>query len=234
MSANPSNFLDCVQGSELWAKLRCGYITPSRLYDALNVYEKGKNAGKFTAERENYRIELICERLTGNPYPHFVTREMQWGLDHEAEAATEYELDAGVLVERCGFVLHPEVSMFGASPDRLVGDDGLMQIKCPTTKTHLSWKLRKAAVPAEYLAQIQGELSCTGREWCDFVSFDPRLPEHLQLFVQRVHRDDTIISALEREVADFNREIESELRSLLGPQPAAKLLEMPKDDEVEL
>ena len=110
---------------------------------------------------------------------------MQWGLDQEPFARAAYELHAGVLVETCGFVLHPQIARFGASPDGLVGDDQpLIQIKCPTTKTHLEWMMAKT-IPLEHIPQMLAELSCTGREWADFVSFDPRLPEHLQLFVLR-------------------------------------------------
>ncbi len=229
----PGNYLDCEQGSDLWAKLRCGYVTASRAADAIAMIESGKNKGNEKAERKNYRVELICERLTGVPYPQHVTREMQWGLDHENDAAAAYELETGQLVDRCGFVVHPSVSMFGASPDRLVGDDGLLQIKCPTTRTHMEWMLA-GTIPLEHVTQMLAEMSCTGRDWCDFVSFDPRLPEHLQLFIRRYERDDRLIRSLESEIEHFNRELDGVLKLLPpGPQPAAKLLEMPRDDEPE-
>jgi putative phage-type endonuclease len=227
----PGNYLECVQGTELWAKLRCGYITASRAGDVIAVIEKGKNKGQEKADRANYRMELICERLTGVPYPQYVSRDMQWGLDHEAEARAAYEIYSQVLVDTCGFVLHPSIPMFGASPDGLVGDDGLIQIKCPTTKTHLEW-LQADTIPVEHVAQMLAEMSCTGRDWVDFVSYDPRLPAHLQLFGRRYKRDEKLIATLEAEVVHFNSELEAMLLALPpSPQPVAKLLDWPKDEE---
>jgi predicted phage-related endonuclease len=224
----PGNYLECVQGSELWAKLRCGCATASRAADIIATTKKGE-----AAVRAGYRMELICERLTEMPYPQYVSKEMQWGLDHEAEARVAYELHKGELVDTCGFVLHPSIPMFGASPDGLVGEDGLIQIKCPTTKTHLEW-LQAGTVPLEHIPQMLAELSCTGRDWCDFVSYDPRLPAHLQLFVKRYQRDDKLVAAIETEVAHFNRELDSVMQSLpAAPSPVAELLDHNDEDEVQ-
>jgi predicted phage-related endonuclease len=225
----PGNYLECVQGSELWAKLRCGYSTASRSADMIATTKKGESA-----ERAGYRTELICERLTGIPYPRHVTKEMQWGLDHEDEAAAAYELATGELVDKCGFVIHPTVSMFGASPDRLVGDVGLLQIKCPTTKKHLEWMLA-GKIPVEHVPQMLAELSCDPvREWCDFMSYDPRLPEHLQRFIRRYHRDEKLIQALEAEVIHFNSEIDAVIKSLPpGPAPVVKLLDHADPEEMQ-
>lgn len=225
--STPDNYLDCVQGTELWLKLRCGYITASRANDAFSITK----AQEWTAARGHYRTELICERLTGVPYPRYVSAEMQWGLDHEAEARAAYELHAEELVDTTGFVIHPEVSMFGASPDGLVGDDGLIQIKCPTTKTHLDW-LQAGVVPVEHTFQMTAEMSVTGRQWCDFVSFDPRLPAHLQLFVRRYHRHKDCIRALEKAAAEFNEEIERFIAAL-PPAPVVKLLDQANPDELQ-
>lgn len=226
--SGPGNYLECVQGSELWAKLRCGYVTASRAGDVIAVVKKGE-----AAPRKNYRTELICERLTETPYPQIVTRDMQWGLDQEPFARAAYELHAGVLVETCGFVLHPQIARFGASPDGLVGDNGLIQIKCPTTKTHLEWMMAKT-IPLDHIPQMLAELSCTGREWADFVSYDPRLPEHLQLFVLRYQRDEKLIIALEKEVVHFNRELEQVMQSLPGkPQEIVASLDQVDEDEGE-
>lgn len=227
--STPENYLECVQGSELWLKLRCGYVTGSRVSDVIATVKKGE-----AAPRRNYRIELLCERLTGVPYPRYVSQEMQWGIDHEAEARAAYELNQGVLVDTTGFVLHPAISMFGASPDGLVGDDGLIQIKCPTTATHLSWMLA-GVVPVEHCPQMLAEMSCTGRAWCDFVSFDPRMPSHLQLFVRRFERDEKLIAALEGEVIHFNREIEQVMGTLpqAEPSPIVKLLDQSNPEELE-
>jgi len=231
--STPDNYLECVQGSELWAKLRCGYITPSRARDAFDVSQSGKSKGQYKATRADYLTELVCERLTGIPYPHYVSAEMQWGREHEAEARAAYELHAAELVDTTGFVLHPSVSMFGASPDGLVGDDGLIEIKCPATKTHLE-TLRSGVIPIEHCFQLLGELSCTGRQWVDFVSFDPRMPAHLQLFVKRYQRDDKLVAAVEVEVAHFNREIEEAMQSLpAAPSPVAELLDHNDEDEAQ-
>jgi putative phage-type endonuclease len=224
----PGNYLECVQGTELWAKLRCGVATASRAADIIATTKKGESAA-----RAGYRTELICERLTETPYPRFVSKEMEWGIAHEAEARAAYELHMEVLVDTCGFVLHPSIPMFGASPDGLVGDDGLIQIKCPTTKTHLEW-LQAGTVPVEHCAQMLAEMSCTGRDWCDLVSFDPRLPEHLQLFIRRYNRDEKLIAALEAEVIHFNSEIETVMKSLpQGPAPVVKLLDHADPEEMQ-
>jgi hypothetical protein len=137
-----------------------------------------------------------------------------------------------LLVETCGFVLHPDIARFGASPDGLVGEDGLIQIKCPNTTTHLGWMLA-GTVPVEHCPQMLAELACTGRAWCDFVSFDPRLPAYLQLFVRRFERDEKLIAALETEVVHFNAEIEGVLAAL-PQQPQGIVLVMDHVDPDEL
>lgn len=230
----PPNVLSVEQGSREWRQARCGLVTASRCGDVTAV-RKDKTE---SAPRANYRAELMCEILTGQPYPQFVSLEMQWGIEHEAEARVAYELREGVLVDTVGFVIHPEIDRFGASPDGIVGamDDetgGMIQIKCPTTKTHLTW-MRAGVVPLEHMPQMLAEMSCTGRAWCDFVSFDPRLPEHLQLFVCRYHRDDSLIALLEREVQNFNDQVDDELEQLpAAPQKIAEVLDWPCADEVE-
>jgi hypothetical protein len=147
----PGNYLECVQGSELWAKLRCGYSTASRSADMIATTKKGESA-----ERAGYRTELICERLTGIPYPRHVSKEMQWGLDHEDEAAAAYELATGELVDKCGFVIHPTVSMFGASPDRLVGDVGCCRSNAPRPRSIWSG-CRRELIPVEHVPQMLAE-----------------------------------------------------------------------------
>lgn len=229
MTPEISLSLDVVQGSEEWLQARVGLVTGSRCFDAFSKTEKGK----YTAARAKYCSELICERLTNRPYPRKVTPEMQWGIDKEPLARAAYENHAGVLVDTCGFVLHPEIDRFGASPDGLVGDDGLIQIKCPATLTHIAW-LRAGTVPLEHMPQMVAEMSCTGRDWCDFVSFDPRLPRHLQLFVRRFDRDNKLIHAIEANVDHFNAEIDQSLAGLPEkPQAIAEVLEWPKLDEPE-
>lgn len=216
------------QGSALWKQARVGLVTASRCADVIAMTKKGEGA-----DRRNYRTELICERLTGVPYPRYVSAEMQWGINQEPFARAAYELQNDVLVDTVGFVLHPDVDRFGASPDGLVGEDGVLQIKCPNTSTHLSWML-DGVVPIEHMAQMLGELSCTERAWCDFVSFDPRLPEHLQLFVRRFERNDKLIGTLESEVHHFNYELEETLALLPAkPQRIVLAMDAPNADEME-
>jgi YqaJ-like viral recombinase domain len=215
------------QGSELWAEARCGLVTASRCGDVIATTKKAE-----AAARRDYRSELIAEILTGVPYPRFVSQAMQWGIDQEPFARAAYEMQRDLLVETCGFVLHPDMARFGASPDGLVGDDGLIQIKCPNTTTHLGWMLG-GTVPVEHAPQMLAEMACTGRAWCDFVSFDPRLPPHLQLFVRRFERNDSLIAQLETEVIHFNAEIEGVLSSL--PQkPQGVVLSMDQVDVDEI
>lgn len=216
------------QGSPLWIQARVGLVTASRCGDVIATTKKGESA-----DRRNYRTELICERLTGIPYPQFVSREMQWGRDQEAFARAAYEMQRDVLVETCGFVLHPGVAQFGASPDGLVGNDGMIQVKCPNTSTHLGWMMA-GVIPVEHVPQMLGELSCCPeREWSDFVSYDPRLPAHLQLFVRRFAHDQKLIATLESEVVHFNAEIEQVLASL-PQQPQGVVLSMDHTDPDEL
>lgn len=222
--------IHCEQGSDEWKQARVGEITASRSGDVIATLKRGGEA----AERAAYRSELMVERLTGMPYPQSAeyARQVQWGKEQEPFARAAYEMRNDVLVETVGFVVHPKIAHFGASPDGLVGDDGTLQIKCPNTKTHLKWMLA-GTIPLEHVPQMMGEMSCTGRAWCDFVSFDPRLPEHLQLFVRRFDRDQKLISVLESEVDHFNRELD-ELLAALPPKPQGIVLCMDQFDPEEI
>jgi len=216
------------QGSEAWAQARCGLVTASRASDVIAVVRNGE-----AAVRRNYRAELIAEILTNVPYPQFVSQEMRWGSEQEPFARAAYELSRDVLVEVTGFVLHPGVDRFGASPDGLVGSDGLIQIKCPNTATHLSW-LMSGVIPVEHMPQMLAEMSCTQRAWVDFVSYDPRLPDHLSLFVRRFHRDAKLIAVLEREVENFNQQIDELLAALpQKPQGLVECLDRVDESEVQ-
>ena len=219
-----------VQGTEEWRQIRCGNATASRAADIIAMLKKGGEA----ANRRDYRTEIICERLTGVPYPQSAqyARAVQWGKEHEADARTAYELKMGVLVDVVGFVMHPTIERFGCSPDFLVGEDGMGQIKCPDTATHIEW-IRSGTVPIEHIPQLLAELACTKRKWIDFVSYDPRLPEHLQLFVVRYDRNEKLISQLEAEVVHFNAEVDQVIACLpAAPQPIAEVLQMPTPDEL--
>lgn len=222
--------IDCVHGSREWKEARRGLVTASRCADVLAVLKKGGEG----APRKNYRMELASEILTGQVIPHHVTPEMQWGLDQEPFARAAYEIKRNMLVETCGFFVHATVARFGASPDGLVGSQGLTQFKCPTTTTHLAWMLG-GVIPLEHAPQMLAELSCTQREWNDFVSFDPRLPEHLQLFICRMERRsyEPFIAQLETEVTHFNSELDNMLAAL--PQkPQGIVLAMEHVDPNEL
>lgn len=209
---------DIVQGSPEWFAIRCGKVTASRVADVVAKTKSGPSTS-----RVNYMAELIAERLTGQPAERFSNAAMAWGTEKEPEARSTYEFYNGVTVNQVGFVVHPKIEASGASPDGLVGDDGLVEIKCPNTATHLDTLLGQT-VPSKYVSQIQWQLACTGRAHCDFVSYDPRLPEAMRLFIKRMPRDDQRIAELETEVSGFLREIEakiSELNGLYGLENAA-------------
>jgi len=185
------------QRSEEWYAARLGKVTASRLSDVLATIKTGE-----AAARANYRIELVAERLTGKSTPGFTSAAMQWGVDCEPMARSAYETETGLIVTEVGFVDHPTIAMAGASPDGLVGDDGLIEIKCPDTKTHIQTLTSKKA-PSEYIPQMQWQMACTSRQWVDFVSFDPRLPEHLMLEIIRVERDQSLIDKYSESVNRF-------------------------------
>lgn len=211
--------LDIVQGSPEWFALRCGKVTASRVADIVAKTKTGASTS-----RTNYAAELIAERLTGVANEGFTSSAMQWGTDQEPIARIAYEFMNDVDVEQVAFVIHPRIEDSGASPDGLVGSDGLVEIKCPNTATHIE-TLTKAVIPAKYITQMMWQMACTGRQWCDFVSFDPRLPESMQLFVKRVPRDEAVIAELEAEVKTFiSEEVEakvSALRKIYETQEAA-------------
>lgn len=206
------------QGSPEWKALRCGKVTASRVADVVAKTKTG-----YSASRANYLAQLIAERLTGTPAETYTNAAMQHGTETEPEARAAYEFYQGVTVEQIAFVPHPKIDQAGASPDGLVNADGLVEIKCPNTATHLETLLGQA-VPGKYDTQIQFQLACTGRKWCDFVSYDPRMPEHMRLFIKRVARDDKRINELETEIAGFLLEMAiklSELNSIYGEKEAA-------------
>ena len=163
----------------------------------------------------------LAERLTGKAQESFTTKQMQWGTDSEPLARAAYEAETGAMVEEVGLIDHPSIAMAGASPDGLVGDDGQIECKCPDTNTHIETILADA-VPSRYVPQIQWQMACTGRAWCDFVSFDPRMPVEQQLFIKRVQRDDKYITeTLEPEVSRFLAEVEQTTEQLLNWKKAA-------------
>ena len=206
------------QRSPEWFGIRLGKVTASRVSDVIARTRTG-----YSTSRANYAAQLICERLTGNPTEGFTNAAMQWGTDNEPLARDEYAFRVDTDVTELGFANHPKIDMSGASPDGLVGDDGLVEIKCPITATHIDI-LRTGSIADKYHVQMQWQMACTGRAWCDFVSYDPRLPEEMRLFVQRVPRDPARIATLEAEVRAFLDEIDDtldELRNRYMPLPAS-------------
>ena len=197
------------QGTEEWFTIRIGKVTASRVADVIAKTKTG-----YSASRDNYMAQLVCERLTGQKGESFTNAAMQHGTDTEPLARAAYEALKDVLVDEVGFVPHPSIIMAGASPDGLVGDDGLLEIKCPNTATHIETLLSQS-VPGKYNTQMQFQMACTGRQWCDFVSFDNRLPEELQLFVKRVPRDNEFIKQMEDEVVKFLNELEIKIAQLM-------------------
>jgi putative phage-type endonuclease len=196
------------QRSDEWFAARLGKVTASRVSDVVARTKSG-----YSASRANYMAELVCERLTGKQGDSFSNAAMVWGTNTEPMARAAYEALEGILVEELGFVSHPTIEMAGASPDGLVGDDGLVEIKCPNTATHIE-TLLGAEIPSKYVNQMQWQMACTGRKWCDFVSYDPRMPEDMQLFVKRLERSDDTITELEREIEKFLSELEDKIVSL--------------------
>ena len=197
------------QGTEEWFTIRIGKVTASRVADVIAKTKTG-----YSASRDNYMAQLVCERLTGQKGESFTNAAMQHGTETEPLARAAYEALKDVLVDEVGFVPHPTIKMAGASPDGMVGDDGLIEIKCPNTATHIETLLSQT-VPGKYNTQMQFQMACTGRQWCDFVSFDNRLPEELQLFVTRVPRDEVFIRLIEAEIVQFLAELDDKINKLM-------------------
>lgn len=198
------------QGTDAWRAARLGRVTASRVADVVARTKSG-----WGASRANYMAQLIAERLTGTVVEGFTSPAMAHGTQYEAEAIAAYSFRHDAEVAAVGFVPHPTIAMSGASPDGLTGEDGLVEVKCPNTSTHIDTLLGDG-VPSKYLLQIQWQLACTGRGWCDFASFDPRLPESMRLFVRRVPRDDASIAVLERDVKEFLTELDGTVAALLA------------------
>lgn len=185
------------QRSDDWFAARAGKATASSLYKVMAKTKTG-----YGADRANYHAQLVAERLTGRPSDSFSNSAMQWGIDQEANARLAYSELTGESVVELGFVEHPSIAMTGASPDGLVGFDGLVEIKCPNTATHIA-TLTGANIDRKYLLQMQWQMACTERQWCDFASYDPRMPEEMRLHVRRVERDDALLAEIEAELLPF-------------------------------
>jgi putative phage-type endonuclease len=200
--------IEVIQGSPEWFAARCGKVTASRVADIIAKTKTGPSAS-----RENYLAQIVCERMTGKPAESYSNAAMAWGTEQEPFARAAYESAKDVLVEEVGFVPHPNISEASASPDGLVGLFGLVEIKCPNTATHIQTLLDQK-VPEKYNTQMQWQMACTQRQWCDFVSFDPRMAEGLQLFIKRVELDPVYIANLEKEILNFLFDVEHKITQL--------------------
>lgn len=217
LSSSEWDFLDRVdavepvkQGSTQWLQQRVGKVTGSRIKDVMAYLKSGKGE---MATRANYRVELIAEILTGTAQQHFVSDAMRWGVEQEQYARAAYEVRRDAVVDQVGFVGYPTIDRAGGSPDGLISNDGGVEIKCPETTTHVKWMLSRE-VPEEHQLQMMFYMACTGRQWWDFVSFDPRLPEKFQLFIVRLQRDEVRIAEVETEVLKFLQEIDSTIAEM--------------------
>jgi putative phage-type endonuclease len=196
------------QGTPEWFAARLGNVTASRVADVIAKTKSG-----YSASRENYMAQLICERMTNTVAESYTNAAMQWGTETEPLARAAYESLTDVLVDEVGYIAHPTIERAGASPDGLVGVFGLLEIKCPNTATHID-TLISEQVPTKYITQMQWQMSCTGRTWADFVSFDPRLPSGLQMFVKRVEFDAEYVAMLKEEVIKFLTELDAKISKL--------------------
>jgi putative phage-type endonuclease len=201
------------QGTEAWFADRLGKVTASRLADVLAKTKTG-----YSASRTNYMTQLVLERITQTRAESYSNAAMQWGTEQEPFARAAYEAHTGQMVEEVGFIPHPAIDASGASPDGLVGDDGMVEIKCPSSSTALEvWLTHSQGgnpVDAKYFAQMQWQMRCADRSWCDYVVFDPRMPAKAQLFIYRVKRDDDWIKVAEEEVIKFLAELDAKVKSL--------------------
>lgn len=209
---------EIVQGSPEWFAVRCGKVTASRVADLMARTKTG-----YGASRANYMAELIAERLTGDPAEKFSNAAMQWGTEKEPEARLTYSFRTGADVVQVGFVEHPTIAMAGASPDGLVPADGLVEFKCPNTATHIE-TLLTGVIPQKYITQTHFQMLCTKRMWTDYVSFDPRMPESMRLFIKQIPFDPKFGDEIETEVRAFLKELDrkvEDLRILYEQRPAA-------------
>lgn len=196
------------QRTDEWFQARLGKVTASKISDVMTKIKNG-----YAASRQNYMTQLICERLTEKPTESYSNAAMQRGTELEPEARRCYELENLCKVSEVGFIPHPTIENAGASPDGLVNDDGLIEIKCPNTWTHLEF-IQSLKPKREYILQMQWQMICTGRKWCDFVSYDDRLPDNLSFKCVRIYYDENIAHEIELEVIQFLQELDEKIKQI--------------------
>ena len=197
------------QGTDEWKMARLGHVSASNL-DA--VMAKVKTGEAKT--RLDYKIRVATEQITNAIQDSYSNQYMEWGIEQEPFARMAYEARTESFVEKTGFWKHPDIKWFGCSPDGLVGDDGLIEIKCPKSTTHVKYLLDNQ-LPDDYYWQVHGQMLVTGRKWVDFISFDPRMPEHKQLFIIRVNRDEEVMAQLKVAVIGFLGEVDEMIQRIL-------------------
>jgi len=198
------------QRTSEWHEQRLGKVTASAISKVMAKLKDGRPG----ADRSNYMAQLVCERLTGSPTEGFTNAAMQRGTEIEPQARAIYSFHTGNEVDEVGFIDHPTIAMSGASPDGLIGTNGLVEIKCPNSATHIA-TLRGEPIERKYVLQMQWQMACCERDWCDFASFDDRLPDEMALHVQRVGRDDKLIADMQAEVEAFLAELDATVADLL-------------------
>lgn len=206
------NLLDLQQGSPAWLSFRLGHCTGSRVKDALSFLADKKTP---SAKRKNYMTDLVTERLTGCAIEHYVTPAMEWGISTEAYARAAYSVVSGNEVDKVGIAAHPTIQGFLSSPDGFVNGDGIVEFKCPQTTTHIEWMF-DGVIPKEHEYQLLAHLSCSGRQWVDFMSFDPRLPPKHRYFLRRMERSEVFerITEMEDKIVQFLSEVDAMVAKL--------------------
>lgn len=202
-----NEFQNIEQGSDAWKKIRAGKVTASRIKDIIATTKSG-----YATSRDKYMTQLLLERITNTVADSYINEAMTWGTEQEPFARAKYEGYASTLVEQVAFIDHPTIPMSGASPDGLVMDDGLVELKAPMSHTHLESIL--GGIDDQYMPQVQWQMAVTGRSYTDLCSYDPRFPEHLQLVVKRIPRDDDYIAKLEKEVVKFLAELDDKVNKV--------------------
>lgn len=200
---------EIIQRTDEWYEIRLGKATASKMSD---IMAKG-TGGKPSATRKNYMAQLVCEIMTGEKEENFISSAMQNGIDSEELAREAYEIETFSTVTECGFYIAPDIEQSGASPDGLVGEKGLIEIKCPNTATHINTLLTEK-IDKKYIYQMQWQMYCTGREWCDFVSYDGRMPQHLRLCIIRIYLDEVQLIEMKSEVEKFIFEMNELVKKL--------------------
>lgn len=197
-----------MQRSDEWFNAKIGNVGASRIADILAKTKSG-----YSASRNNYMTDLILEKITGKKTDSFTSAAMQYGIDMEADARSAYELETFNIVTECGFILHPEIENAGASPDGLIGDDGVLEIKCFQPSNHLNYLLT-GEIETKYIYQMQWQMECTGRSHADFVAYNPNFPDNMKLFIKRVNKDQKLVDTIKAEVIKFLEEMKVKLTEL--------------------